>query len=76
MIAVLGLLGNLGFLIAVPLVVLGLLGRALDNKFGTAPGLLLGGILMSIVITGILVYRRIRTLLEKDDSNHSPPGSS
>lgn len=72
---VLGLLGNLGFQIAVPLVIFGLLGRAVDRSLGTAPWFLLGGILISIVVTGALIYRHLKPLLQDDDSNHSPPDS-
>lgn len=52
----LSLAWELGYTIAVPIVVLALLGRLLDRKLGTAPWLLLAGILLSIVASSWLVY--------------------
>ena len=56
----LGLLGHLGFLIAVPLVIFGLLGRFLDKRFDTSPWLLLTGLFISLIISSIAVM--IKTL--------------
>ena len=47
-----------GYTIAVPLVVLALLGRFLDRKLGTSPWFLLGGILLSIVISSVAVIMK------------------
>ena len=52
------LLGDLGFLIAVPLVVFGLVGRMLDRKFGTSPWLLLAGLVISLIVTSISIYKK------------------
>lgn len=49
---------ELGYSIAVPLVVLALGGRLLDKKLGTAPWLLIAGILFSIIISSYIVYKK------------------
>jgi len=49
---------ELGFLIAIPLVVLAMLGKFLDNKLETSPWLFLAGICISILITTYLVYKK------------------
>lgn len=54
----LGLLGHLGFIIALPLVILGLIGRYLDKKFDSSPWLLLAGLFVSMIISGVAVYRK------------------
>ena len=54
---------ELGYTIAVPIVVLALVGRWGDRMLGTSPWLLLGGVLLSIVISGALVYRKMKDIL-------------
>ena len=54
----LGLAWNLGYTIAVPIVVFALTGRFLDRKMGTTPWLLLAGILISIAVSSWLVYKK------------------
>lgn len=49
---------ELGFLIAIPLVVMALLGRFLDKKLETSPWLFLAGICISILLTTYLVYKK------------------
>jgi len=56
-----GLIGQIGFATAIPLVVFGLLGRYLDTKFGTAPYLFLSG----LGIATIIVYFTLRRLVKK-----------
>lgn len=60
----LGLVWQLGYTIAIPLVVFGLIGRFLDNKFGTSPWLLLAGILLSLIVSSIGVYRKTMKIME------------
>ncbi len=60
----LGLVWQLGYTIAIPLVVFGLLGRFLDRKFGTSPLLLLAGILLSLIISTIGVYRKTMKIMK------------
>jgi hypothetical protein len=57
---VLNLAWELGYLIALPIVILGFGGAWLDKKFGTSPILLLAGIGLSVIISGIAVYRKIK----------------
>ncbi len=72
-----GSLGNtlafatqLGFLIALPLIALTLLGRFLDTTLGTAPWLLLTGSIAGIVVATIIVFRRIAGIFaEEADRN-------
>jgi hypothetical protein len=44
-----GLIGQIGFSVAVPLVALGLLGRLLDKRFGSSPYLFLLGLALATV---------------------------
>ncbi|MBI2426491.1 MAG: AtpZ/AtpI family protein [Candidatus Kerfeldbacteria bacterium] len=59
----LSLVGNLGIEIALPLVVLAVLGRILDRKFDTSPWFLLGGILLSLVVSSFIVLKHIIPLV-------------
>lgn len=52
-----------GYTIAVPLVVLALLGRFLDRWLNTSPWLLLAGILLSMIISTVaLVIRALKIM--------------
>ncbi|OGI25657.1 MAG: hypothetical protein A3J76_01630 [Candidatus Moranbacteria bacterium RBG_13_45_13] len=61
----LSLAWNLGYTIAVPIVVFALAGRFLDKKLGTSPFLLLLGILLSIGLTSWLVYKKTLDIIGK-----------
>ncbi|MBP9718271.1 AtpZ/AtpI family protein [Candidatus Gracilibacteria bacterium] len=52
---------DLGFTIAIPIVLFGLGGALLDRKLGTSPLFLLIGVVLSIVITSIGIYRKIKS---------------
>lgn len=56
----LGMALELGYLIAIPIVVLAFLGRWLDKKWGTSPWLLVVGALTAATISGIAVYRKAK----------------
>ncbi|MBI2474745.1 MAG: AtpZ/AtpI family protein [Candidatus Taylorbacteria bacterium] len=58
------LAGELGYTIAIPIVVFALLGRLADKSWGTGPWLLLLGIVMSILISTWLVYRKTIDILK------------
>ena len=60
----LGLAWNLGYTIAVPIVVFALLGRFLDKKLGTSPWLLLAGILVSIAVSSWAVYKKTLDIMK------------
>lgn len=53
---VLSLAWELGYLIAVPLVVFALGGRFLDQKLDSAPICLLAGIVLAVIVTTLGVY--------------------
>jgi hypothetical protein len=55
----LGFAWELGYSIAIPLVLFALGGRYLDKKLGTSPWLLLGGLALAIVLTSIIVYYKV-----------------
>lgn len=59
-----GLAWELGYTIAVPIVVLALLGRYLDKKLGTTPWLLLVGILISIAVSSWAVYKKTLDIMK------------
>ena len=67
----LGLAWDLGYTIAVPLVVLALLGRLVDRSLGTSPWFLLAGVLLSIVASTFLVLRKTQAIMA--DSKTPPP---
>lgn len=53
------LVWELGYAIAVPLVILALAGRFLDKKLGSSPWFLIAGILISIAISSYIVYKKV-----------------
>jgi LPXTG-motif cell wall-anchored protein len=61
----LGLAWEMGYIIAVPLVILAVIGRLLDRKLSSSPILLLIGILLAMVISGVLVFRRTKRIMDE-----------
>ena len=61
----LALAWELGYLIAIPIVVFGIIGRILDNKFGTSPWILLAAIFISLLISGIAVARKTLEVMKQ-----------
>lgn len=63
---------ELGYIIAIPILVFGLLGKAADVHFGTDPWLTLIGIFLAIATTTIWLTKRLQAILkvmrEKDNS--------
>lgn len=57
-----GMVGELGFLIAVPLVITILGGIWLDKKFNTLPLFIIVGILLAITTSAIAIGRKIKKL--------------
>lgn len=55
---------ELGFVIALPLVGFGLLGKWLDEKYNTEPLFVLVGILVAIISTTIWLTRRIKEYIK------------
>ena len=61
------IVGEIGFLIAIPLVLFALLGRFLDQVFGSFPLFFLIGILLAIVSSTYIVYKRTSALLKESE---------
>lgn len=64
----LGIALEMGYLIAVPLVGMALLGAFLDTAFRTKPLILLLSILFAIVISSVLVYRKTKEMIADAES--------
>ena len=56
---------EMGYSIAIPLVVFALIGRFLDKKFGTSPWLLLVGILLAIISSTYIIYKKTTDIMNK-----------
>jgi F0F1-type ATP synthase assembly protein I len=69
----LGIAWELGYVIAIPIVVFALGGRLLDKHFHTSPWLLLAGILISIIISSIGLVWKFKKLMRSMDA---PPSQS
>ncbi len=54
---------ELGFTIAIPLVLFALIGRFADKSLATSPWLLLLGILLAIAISTVLVYKKVKAIM-------------
>jgi hypothetical protein len=57
-----------GYIIALPLVVLGLVGKWLDGKYGTKPWITLAGILLAIILTSTWLTRRIKEYIKNNNT--------
>ena len=55
---------DMGFIIALPLVALGLGGKWLDAKLGTDPWLTLAGIMLAITTTTFWLTKKFRKLMK------------
>jgi F0F1-type ATP synthase assembly protein I len=65
----LSLLGQLGYVIAVPLVIFALAGRLLDKKYGTSPWFLLAGMLAALIISSVWVYKKSTEIMNDAEKN-------
>jgi len=54
---------DVGLAIAVPLVIFALGGRFIDREYGTTPLFLIIGLLLSLVSTGIIIWKKTKTFL-------------
>ena len=61
-----GVAFELGFIIALPIVILGTIGKNLDQKYGTSFFVLLG-ILLAIFITSMWVWKRFKAMIARLD---------
>lgn len=55
---------DFGVIVAAPLVALALLGTWLDRRYGTEPWMFLGGVVVSIVITSVLVVMKLTKIIK------------
>jgi hypothetical protein len=59
-----GLVWELGWIIAVPVLILGFGGAYLDKKWGTAPWLLLAGFAISFILSLAAAIHRVKEYLK------------
>jgi thiol:disulfide interchange protein len=64
----LSLFGQIGFGVAIPLVVFGLLGRYLDSKFNTGHTLVIIGIVLAVVVTFFYLRKIVKEAIEQAKS--------
>lgn len=63
---------QLGYLIAVPLVVFAIGGRLLDKKLETSPFLFITGIILSMGVSSFLVYKKTAKIMSDIDTQQQP----
>ena len=80
--AALSLAWELGYTIAIPIVIFALLGRFLDKKFDSSPWLLLLGIFFALLISGFVVTKKALKIIAaaapappKTDLRNNQPSS-
>lgn len=56
------IVSELGFMIAIPLVVLVVIGVRLDRYFNTTPLFIIIAILVAPIISGVAVWRKIKSI--------------
>jgi len=71
-----GLAWEMGYTMAIPLVLLALAGRLLDKYYQTSPLFLLIGIILSIVISSILVGKKAISIISKVTEKPDPSSPS
>lgn len=59
-----GFAWDFGVIVVLPLVVLAILGRYLDRRYGTEPWIFLGAVVLSIVITTVLVVMKLSKIIK------------
>ncbi len=57
------LAGELGLIIAIPVVVLAFGGAWLDKQYGTSPLLLISGCIIAFLLSAIAVVRKVRGVI-------------
>ncbi len=60
--AAVSLAWELGYLIALPIIILAFGGAWLDKKLGTTPLFILTGVFLSLIISGIGIYRKVKSI--------------
>lgn len=59
----LGLVSQIGYLIAIPAALLGFGGAYLDKTFATSPLFVLAGLALALVLSTLAIWHRIKPLL-------------
>ena len=54
---------DVGIAIAGPLVIFALGGRFLDRAYGTSPIFLISGLLISLISTGIIIWKKVKSFI-------------
>lgn len=52
--------GNFGATIAVPVVILAIIGQKIDSKYNTGPLFLIIGMVIAAIFTGIMIYKKAK----------------
>jgi F0F1-type ATP synthase assembly protein I len=75
MLVALKIASELGFSIAIPLVAFALGGRWIDHHYGTSPWGLLGGVLISIIITSVMLVQKFAKMVKDIETSSLPPNT-
>lgn len=59
---------ELGYIVVIPIVVLGFAGAYADKKFETSPLFLFIGIIIAFTVTSIAAYRKIKVITQEINS--------
>lgn len=62
--AMIGLAMELGYIIALPIVALGFLGKWLDGKYDVAPAFTLTGIVLAIICTTVWLMKKFKDFVK------------
>lgn len=60
---------QLGYTIAIPLVIFAIGGRILDKHYNSSPVFLLIGIVLSVIISSVLMFIKIQRILNEINRN-------
>ncbi len=63
------LVGQIGWSVAVPLIVFILIGVFLDKQFGTKPALTLGGLVLGMIVSFYSLYQFLKPFLRTSQTN-------
>ncbi len=67
----LSLLGQLGYVIAIPLVILALIGRYIDKKYDASPWFLIAGMFLALIISTFWVYKKTAEIMKEATDDKS-----
>ncbi|HBI17587.1 MAG: hypothetical protein UR60_C0026G0007 [Candidatus Moranbacteria bacterium GW2011_GWF2_34_56] len=65
-VSVFSLAFELGYMVAIPIVVLALIGRLIDKKLDSSPWFLLLGIIISIIVSTYWVYKKTTDIIDNN----------